>query len=659
MNPGTETAGRLGDLEALGDVFLGRSEWPVASIMSRAVLTCGPDVPLDEAAAMMGRRGCSCIVIVSDNGAPVGIWTERDALAVDLDTVNGMVQPISTAMSQPIRTILPQTSLQDLVTRFRESDVRHFVVAEDGVVQGVVTQTDVIRHQGLHSFLTLRDIGSLVRRTATVVMSDEVVSNVARTMRNSGVDAVVVSDNGAPYGVLTERDVLRLIAHRQTATRVRDVCSHPVVSAPRTLPLIQAHDLMERRRIRHLVVVDEDGAAVSMLSFSDILSGIELDYLRFLRGALDRQQAALAATEARERTIIETTQEGYVEIDRDGLIVRVNAAMQRLVGLSAEKMIGQSPLDLCDPGRADFYRQQLDRVATTDHRSYEANYIHRDGHLVPLKVSASTLRDADGKATGAFAFMTDLSDIKKAEARLSEMVEKVSRSNGELETFAYAVSHDLQEPLRMITSYLTLLDRRYGTAIDAEGAEFISYAVEGAKRMQSMITDLLEYSRLDRMGSPFDACDLNAVLTAVTRNLHGGVQESGADVRLDALPTIVADRRQMEHLFQNMIGNALKYRSADRPAVISVAAARSPAQGMWRFTISDNGIGISSEHRAQVFDVFRQLHPRGAYGGNGIGLAICKRIVERHGGTITIDSDVAQGACFHIDLPDAPQQDPS
>lgn len=645
----------LADIEALGEALGDRAHWAVGRIMNRDILRCGPDTPLDEAATMMTQRRCSSILVMDDDGAPLGIWTERDALAVDTDDLDKMTVAIGQAMSAPVRVVDVATTLEQMVTTFREEGVRHYVVTDGGAPVGVVSQTDIVRHQGFNSFLTLRNVGSLVQRSPLLVDGGVTVSVIAHQLHEQGLEAAVVLMDGKPYGMLTERDVLHLIAQRQAAALGRTVCSHPLVSAPRDMPLIQAHDLMERSQMRHLAVCDEiTGQVTSLLSFADILGAIELDYSRYLHAALARQDATIRAKEERQRQIIGATQEGYMELDVRGRIVSVNAAMERLVGVPARDLLGISPTDLLMPESRAEQTAQMARVQETEHRSYELAFRHRAGHAVPVRVSGTTLRDGHGRVVGSFAFLTDLSDIKEAQRQLNALVDKVSRSNAELESFAYVISHDLQEPLRMIASYLRLVERRYADKLDPEGEEFISYAVDGAKRMQSMITDLLDYSRIDRRGHDFEETDTRDCLAVALRHLEQALSESGGVAEADALPTLKADGPQLARLFQNLVGNALKYRHAERAPVIHIGARRGDAGDDWLFWVRDNGIGIDPAFADRVFRMFQRLHARDHYGGNGIGLAVCKRIVERHGGTIWMDGVPGEGATIYFTLPEDP-----
>jgi len=239
---------------------------------------------------------------------------------------------------------------------------------------------------------------------------------------------------------------------------------------------------------------------------------------------------------------------------------------------------------------------------------------------------------------------------RQAEEDLARKVEELARSNADLEQFAYVASHDLQEPLRMVTSYTQLLAERYRGQLDEAADKYIGYASEGALRMQHLIQDLLAFSRVGRSGSTCESVDCNAVMEDATRSLTAAIQESDAMVRYDALPAVWADRPLITQVFQNLIGNAIKFRKAALPE-IKVRAEASGAD--WLFSVSDNGIGIAPEYAENIFVVFQRLHARTEYPGNGIGLAICKKIVERYGGKIWVEGVAGQGSTFKFTLPAA------
>ena len=242
---------------------------------------------------------------------------------------------------------------------------------------------------------------------------------------------------------------------------------------------------------------------------------------------------------------------------------------------------------------------------------------------------------------------------KTLRAQNKQGQDELARSNRDLEQFAYVASHDLQEPLRMVATYTQLLAERYKGKLDADADKYINYAVDGALRMQILVRDLLAFSRVGRQGTEFEPTDCNEVMETVLKNLQAAIADSGARVVYKGLPTLTADGSQLVQVFQNLITNAMKFRGAE-PPVIQITAEKKNRE--WMFSVADNGIGIAPEHVEVVFVIFKRLHTRTEYPGSGIGLSICKKIVEHHGGRIWVESESGHGCTFHFTLPEKPSQ---
>jgi PAS domain S-box-containing protein len=254
----------------------------------------------------------------------------------------------------------------------------------------------------------------------------------------------------------------------------------------------------------------------------------------------------------------------------------------------------------------------------------------------------------DGTLQSALGTVQDITDLKLTEEKLRLRTEELARSNAELQQFAYVASHDLQEPLRMVINYLSLLQRKFPDKIDTKAQEYIHFAVDGGERMRQLIDDLLEYSRVDTRGKEPTPTPMNAVVAKTLALLEAPIEESKAEIVVDSLPTVTADESQMVQVMQNLVGNAIKFRGFERPRVqISV----SPGTDEWIFAVRDNGIGLNMENADKIFQMFQRLHGRGEYPGTGVGLAIVKKIVERHGGRIWVESAEGKGATFFFTMP--------
>ncbi|MFI5331295.1 MAG: ATP-binding protein [Desulfobaccales bacterium] len=273
-----------------------------------------------------------------------------------------------------------------------------------------------------------------------------------------------------------------------------------------------------------------------------------------------------------------------------------------------------------------------------------AAVLQQDKEVLEKKVAARTeeLRDANARLS------VELDERRRAEQRLAQYASDLARSNAELEQFAYVASHDLQEPLRMVASFTQLLARRYQDKLDQNANEFIGFAVDGAHRMQQLINDLLAYSRVGTRGKPPGPTDLTEVLKDAEANLHQAIEESGAVITHDPLPVVSGDIVQLTQLFQNLLANAIRFRNSAAPRIHVAAQAREED---WLLSVKDNGIGIAPEHQERIFAIFQRLHGRGEYPGTGIGLALCKKIVERHGGHIWVESAPGQGSTFYFNIP--------
>jgi PAS domain S-box-containing protein len=269
-----------------------------------------------------------------------------------------------------------------------------------------------------------------------------------------------------------------------------------------------------------------------------------------------------------------------------------------------------------------------------------------DGKRLPVDYTSTPIMER-GQVTGAVVTFSDVTERKLAERALAEKAE-LARAHAELEQFAYVASHDLKEPLRMVASYTQLLAKRYKGKLDSDADEFIGYTVDGAIRMQGLIEGLLAYSRIGMEAQPFEPTDCAAVLNEALENLSESVKESGALTTHDPLPTVMADRSQMTQLFQNLISNAIKFRGEQKPE-IHISSKRSGDE--WLFSVRDNGIGVAPQYQERIFFIFQRLHARKDYPGIGIGLALCKRIIERHRGRIWVESGIWKGATFYFTIP--------
>ncbi|HXE56360.1 MAG TPA: PAS domain S-box protein [Gemmatimonadales bacterium] len=406
----------------------------------------------------------------------------------------------------------------------------------------------------------------------------------------------------------------------------------------------------EATRHYETVRVRRDGARLAVsLSLSPIRDrhGVPVGAASIQRDITAEKRAQEA--QARLAAIVESSNDAIVGKTLDGIITSWNAAAERLYGYRAQEIIGRSASILTTPDHPDEVPMLLERLKRGERvELYETTRRRKDGTTVDVSLTFSPVRDARGRLIGASVIARDITERNAAAAALRRQAEELARSNAELERFAYIASHDLQEPLRIVSQFAQLLARRYRGRLGADADDFIGFIVDGVTRMQTLISDLLAYARVNEGGRDFSPTDCNAVLAWVLEGLEPQLREIGAEVRVDPLPTAPADAALLRQLFQNLVGNAIKFRGA-APLRVTVSAVRDGAH--WRFTVRDNGLGIPAEYHEQIFQLFRRFHDPGRYPGTGIGLAISRRIVEQHGGRMWVESAPGQGAAFHFTIP--------
>jgi len=393
------------------------------------------------------------------------------------------------------------------------------------------------------------------------------------------------------------------------------------------------------------------GLVVALLLFAItwVLAGHRaraLQLARTMTSELRRSQSA-------QQAITDTANAGIITADGNGNVLYMNPAAGELFGVDILAMPGKSLTGLMPERYREAHVAGLKRVRSGGPThiiggTVELAGLHADGSEFPIEVLLSAW-SSEGE-TFFTAFIRDITPRKHAEAELEQKTRELERSNADLEQFAYVASHDLQEPLRMVASYVQLLARRYRGRLDADADEFIGFAVDGATRMQSLIQDLLAYARLGRSGKQPIPAHVGQCAHAAIGRLQEAILESGARIIVDAECEVMAIPSQLSQVFQNLIANALKFRRAEAPE-IRIGAQREGAN--WHVHVADNGIGIDPQHRERVFAIFQRLHTRREYPGTGIGLAICRKIIEDGGGRIWVESEPGRGSVFHFTLPAA------
>ena len=412
-----------------------------------------------------------------------------------------------------------------------------------------------------------------------------------------------------------------------------------------TLILWHALNAHERSLIERTVesrVMDSYLPEVTLIA--GIFISLMLAWIYHIQASRRREKSGLQILS----TAVEQSPVSVMITDVKGNIEYVNPHFTAVAGYSPEEAAGKNPRILKSglQGR-EFYRDLWTTITSGREWTGEFHNKKKNGELYWEKAKISPIKNKDGVITHFVALKEDVTALKLAEEALKRHTEELERSNRELEQFAYVASHDLQEPLRIVAGYVQLLSRRYKGKLDEKAEEFISFALDATKRMQALISDLLAYSRIGAGGKDFGSVDMEKVLDSTLLDLNPALSERGAEVTRSPLPSVKGDEPQLKRLFQNLIGNAVKYCS-EMPRIHVSAEKKADS---WLFSIRDNGIGIAPRHHDRIFQIFQRLHAKNEYSGTGIGLAICKKVVENHGGRIWVESEAEKGSTFYFTIP--------
>jgi PAS domain S-box-containing protein len=464
-------------------------------------------------------------------------------------------------------------------------------------------------------------------------------------------------------GIITLDEAGRITSFNPAATRIFGYSQEEVMGRNVNLLLSDSHhqehdnylvrrggtDVNEFTGLgREVTGRRKDGTACPVdLAVSETLLGDQRSFTWIVRDIKDRRfdddaHAKLAA-------LVESSDDAIISKTLGGIIATWNAGAERIFGYTAAEVVGR-PISILTPRRlmdeaADIQQSVVDGQRM-DH--IETVRVAKDGREIHVSLNMSLIKDSAGIDVGASCIIRDISARKRADEELARQTEELARSNLELERFAYVASHDLQEPMRTVNSFAQLLKRRCADELSSDGKEYLGFITDGVLRMQNLIRDLLAYSRITCQGVGFGPVDCNEVLSEVVDGLHASIQSANARVTADALPVITADATQIGQLFQNLLTNAVKFHGMAPPRV---HVSAKEAHGAWDFSFKDNGIGIDSEYFERIFVMFQRLHTSEEYAGTGIGLAICQKIVERHGGRIWVESEAGKGSTFHFRLP--------
>ena len=548
---------------------------------------------------------------------------------------------------QPVREALPQPLADELAPRYEaalEGESRGFdVELDDRIYQVQIVPVrdddgDIFAALGLSQDVTEREraqrkLATSERRYRTLVehFPNGAVGLFDEDLRYTVAGGEILEEIGAPPEEIVGQTVQE--RYPQELVDQLEPNFQAALDGKTNSFEVEFHD---RHWMAHtLPVRDGDGDIFAgMMMVQDVT-----DRKRRQRALRERERELQQHT-AYTDDIFDAIDDLFYVVDESGTFRRWNRSLSEVTGYDDAEIESMYPLEFVVEEDRETIATGMAEVFESGGTRVEATVSTKDGERVPMEFVASALENPDGERVLA-GIGRDITMRKERERQLQE-------SNERLEQFAYAASHDLQEPLRMVSSYLRLIERRYADELDDDGREFIEFAVDGADRMREMIDALLQYSRVDTRGDPFEPVDLTAVFADVREDLRMKLAEHDAELTVEELPTVEGDGGQLRQLFQNLLENAVEY-SGDAPPRVHVSAERRGDE--WRLAVSDEGIGIDPDDADRVFEVFQSLHTNDEHEGTGIGLALCERIVERHGGEIRVDSTPGEGATFSFTLP--------
>ncbi len=529
---------------------------------------------------------------------------------------------------------------------------KHTIIRADGEKRFIIVRYGVIRDDEgriIKTYGANQDITDLKKAESALKDSEEKFREIFNKA-NDMISLNLMNEDGMPGRFIEINDVgIKRLGYTKEELLNMDPVDIVAPDKRYEMPQNAARLWKNKHATFEIVHVTKDGKRIPIEVNNHLIDYRgRITCLAISRDITKRKKSEkeLYESEQKYRTLFNSSPDYTILIGVDGTLMDVNEAAQEISGLSQKDLTGQryTELKLLFDEEMQLHIGKVSQILEGKVvKPYESRFIDKNGKIHNVETFLKPLRK-DGEIFAFNVIAHDITERKKAEKKLKETIEELERSNYELQQFAYITSHDLQEPLRTIASFTQLLERRYRGRLDSDADEFIEFIVDAAIRMKGMIQGLLDYSRVGTKKIEFEEVDMNVKLKKALSNLQASIDENRAKITCDHLPTVRADPNQMVRVFQNLIGNAIKFRKPDELPKIHVGCMVE--NGEYIFSVSDNGIGMEKEYTDKIFEVFKRLHTTDEYRGTGIGLAIAKRIIERNGGRIWVESKLGVGSTF-------------
>jgi PAS domain S-box-containing protein len=539
--------------------------------------------------------------------------------------------------------------IQDILRRLQSDEELHGTEArlrcKDGSIRHVSIHSNVYRDEGrfVHTRCITLDITEQRRAVELQNRLAAIVETSDDAIISKDLDGIIRSWNlGAErlFGYTAEEIVGKHISTLATADRVDEISN--ILDQLRRGERVVHYETKRRTKEGRILTVS---LTVSPLRDS---SGAIIGASKVARDITEQRR--ISELQEHLAAIVESSDDAIISKDLDGIIRSWNGGAEKIFGYTADEIVGKHISTLAAPDRVDEIPNILGRIRRGERvEHYETKRRAKDGRILTVSLTVSPIRDSSGAIVGASKVARDITERERQEQALRKANAALTRSNEDLQQFAYSASHDLQEPLRMVSTYGELLQRKFGGKLGPTGDEYIGYTIQGALRMEQLLKDLRAYTQASMSGQEAtEDVDAGAILDKALLSLGAAIKQSGALVTRTDLPSVRMHEFQLEQIFQNLIGNAIRYR-ASAPPRIHVAAVQQGSA--WLFSVQDNGIGIDPQYKEQIFGIFKRLHNTSEYPGTGMGLAICERIVQRTGGRIWVESEAGRGSTFYFTIP--------